>query len=70
LQLKQNNSTHLVDVQISTVSRGVFRYELVFNRQCECLPSTAYVSILEDTTPTERDGAIKYTSSIRIEAGR
>lgn len=68
-QLKQNNSPHLEDVQISTVKSGVFQYRLVFTRQCECIPSTATVSILEDWTPTYSDGPIQYASSIEIKTG-
>lgn len=68
-QLKTNNSANLVDVQITEVKPGVFQYSLVFNRQCECVPSTATVSILEDLTPTYTDGPIKYTSSIDIKTG-
>ena len=65
-QLKANNSDTLSDVQISEVRQGVFQYNLVFNRSCECSPSTATVSILEDLTPTYADGPINYTSSIFI----
>jgi hypothetical protein len=68
-QLKDNGSANLVDLQITQVKQGVFQYNLVFNRQCECVPSTATVSILEDLTPTYADGPIKYTSSISIKSG-
>lgn len=65
-QLQANNSANLVDMQITLVKPGIFQYNLVFNRQCKCAPSTAYVKILEDLTPTYYDGPIKYTSSITI----
>ncbi len=65
-KLKANASDHLADLQITQIKQGVFHYNLIFNRQCECLPSTATVSILEDLTPTYVDGKIKYTSSISI----
>jgi hypothetical protein len=68
-QLKANNSANLADVKISQVRPGVIQYDLVFNRQCECVPSTASVSIVEDLTPTYADGSIEYTSSIKIKSG-
>ena len=68
-KLKANNSTNLVDVEITETKPGVFQYTLVFNRQCECIPSTATLHILEDLTQTYADGPIKYTTSISIKTG-
>ncbi|MES3039087.1 MAG: hypothetical protein V4736_14365 [Bdellovibrionota bacterium] len=68
-ELKKNNSANLVDVQITEVKPGISQYNLVFVRQCECIPSTAKVSIFEDITPTFADGAIKYSTSIEINSG-
>ena len=69
-QLHKNNTAALVDVKMEEVSRDVNRYQLVFHRNCFCQPLTATVSILEDLTPTYRDGPIKYTSSVDFKAGR
>lgn len=68
-QLKKNNSDHLSDYKIKAIKQGVYQYELVFKRQCECMPSTATVTIIEDLTPTYSDGAIKYQSSVAIQNG-
>jgi hypothetical protein len=68
-QLKAGGTTDLADVKITTVKPGVFQYTLVFKRKCECVPSTAVVSILEDVTPTYMDGAIEYKSSVQIKSG-
>jgi len=65
-KLQENNSTNLIDVEISQEKPGVNNYRLLFNRACFCLPSSALVRIREDMTPTYRDGPIEYRSSIEI----
>ena len=65
-QLKKNNSDHLSDYKITEIKPGVYKYDLVFIRQCECLPSTAAVTIIEDMTPTYSDGPIAYKATILI----
>ena len=66
--LKENNSSNLVDADMEEVTTGIYHYTLVFDRQCHCTPSIATVRILEDTTPTFRDGEIEYYSSIEIKS--
>ncbi|MGE4234181.1 MAG: hypothetical protein AB7F43_12705 [Bacteriovoracia bacterium] len=45
---------------------GVTKYE-VYARSCPtCLPTSAFVTILEDMRPTYADGAIEYEVSIFI----
>ena len=65
-QLKKNNSDHLSDYKITALKPGVYQYDLVFTRQCECIPSTALVTIIEDMTPTYADGPIAYKATILI----
>jgi hypothetical protein len=65
-KLKANISEHLTNFEVKELERGVLRYNLRFVRQCECLPSTAEVTIIEDLRPTEIDAPAKYTSSIKI----
>ncbi len=69
-QLKANFSDHLAKIEIKEQERHVIRYHLRFVRQCECIPSTAEVTIIEDLRPTEVDGPAKYSSSIKITSGR
>ncbi len=68
-QLNKNNSAHLDDVKITAVDESVFQYELVFVRNCECIPSTATVKISEDLRPTQYDGSAIYKSTIEIQTG-
>ena len=68
-QLNKNNSAHLADYKITSPKYGVYQYDLVFKRQCLCLPSTALVTVIEDLTPTFADGAIKYQVTVTIKAG-
>lgn len=65
-QLKENSLDALMDLMITNIKEGVDRYEMRFVRQCECIPATGRVKIVEDRRPTATDGAIKYTSSIEI----
>lgn len=66
-RLKENISDVMTNLEITEVSRGVFKYQMRFIRHCECLPSTADVTIIEDMRPTEVDAPPKYTSSIKIQ---
>lgn len=68
-KLGNNISTHLVNVEMKEVKPGVFDYKLVFIRSCECIPSTATVTVLEDLTPTYADGPIEYSWDIEIKTG-
>lgn len=68
-QLNQNNSTQLFEYKVKAISPGIYKYDLVFKRQCHCIPSTANVTIMEDMTPTYADGAPKYKATIRIKTG-
>jgi hypothetical protein len=65
-QLDKAGTDYLQQYETTTVKPGVTQYKLVFTRQCMCIPATATVDILEDVTPTYRDGAIEYKSSITI----
>jgi hypothetical protein len=69
LQLQKNNSSHLSDLKITTLGQGVFQYDLIFIRNCECIPSTASVRIFEDLTPTYYDAPALYSSTIKIKTG-
>lgn len=64
--LQKEGISNLFDVMIVEVVPGINQYYLKFNRQCECMPATAEVTITEDLTPTYADGPIKYTSTIVI----
>lgn len=65
-QLNKNNSPHLSEYKIQAVGQGKYKYDLVFARKCHCIPSTAFVSIMEDMTPTYADGAPRYKATIKI----
>lgn len=65
-QLKKNNSTHLEDMKAEQVKQGVVKYTLTFIRSCHCMPSTATVTIVEDMTPTYRDGSPEYVAKVVI----
>jgi hypothetical protein len=65
VELKSNNITDLIGYEISEVSSGVNKYNLSFERgECECSAAFAQVEIIEDMTPTYRDGVPVYTSSV------
>src|SRR4051812_39695117 len=68
-QLKENETSFMGQFKMTEVKQGVFQYDFVFSRSCECMPATATVSILEDMTPTYSDGAPEYKSSIQIKGG-
>jgi hypothetical protein len=66
-ELKNNNITSLTGYEISEVKQGVNKYNLSFQRgNCECLPGFAQVEIIEDLTPTYREGAPIYTTSVSL----
>lgn len=69
-QLHKNNSDFLTGVEITELKPSVTQFELVFERNCFCLPSIAKVSITEDLTPTHHDAPPIYKSSIVIKDPR
>jgi hypothetical protein len=68
-QLQVNHIDTLNVMTVTAISDGITQYDLVFNRSCECLPATATVKIVEDLTPTWRDGLPKYDSKVDISKG-
>jgi hypothetical protein len=65
--LYRENITTLVDIASTPVSPGVTRYDLKFERRCECLGGSAHVVITEDLTPTHLDGLAEYTHEIHFD---
>jgi hypothetical protein len=69
-QLDKAGTDHLSELETTELKPGVNQYKLVFTRNCMCIPATATVDIVEDVTPTYRDGAIEYKASISIKQQR
>lgn len=65
--LHEENITTLVDIASTPVSPGITRYDLKFERHCECLGASAHVIITEDLTPTHVDGLPEYTHVIHFD---
>ncbi len=65
-QLNYHCATRLVDYKVSPVKRGVEKFELKFGISGFCIPVEAFVTVIEDMTPTMADGAPEYITTVEI----